>query len=342
MNPPSRFWNYSNPNFYIAGLAVERAAGVPYRQAVAQRVLTPLAMTRTFFLPADVKADGDFTNGSSTNQDGTPWDVAPDSYDNAWARPAGYAFSSVLDYARFVQFLYAGDAKVLPDAQRQEMEKAQVSVLSAGPHESYGYAIFHDDGFRIGTSWYAETLLSHGGDIPGYASDFYLVPSTGFGIVTFANADGAHFQTSLAMALQSFAGLTTPTSIPTDLTPDPTTFPKLAGTYYESHQVVGHAVVAVDASNNVTIDLPDIDPITPPIPYDKTLTPIGPNDFVFKVQGTPVEVTFVPDATGAFTWLRTRYFACLRNGASPCPAPKGERLRIDPATLRARLRAPRL
>ena len=344
MDPPATFWNYANPNFYLAGLAVERADGVPYRQSVQKRVLAPLGMTRTFFLPSDVKADGDFSNGASTNTDGTPWDVAPDSYDNGWARPAGYAFSSVLDYARFVQFLDAGDATVLPDAQRQEMETAQVSLLSAGPYDGYGYGIFRDDGFVIGKDWYQPTLLLHGGDIPGFASDFYLIPSTGFGMVSFANADGAHFQASVALAFQTFGGLPAPTTLPAQLQPDPTTFPALAGTYYEPHQVVGHMVIGVDASNNLTVSLPDVDPITPPIPYDKTMTPIAPNDFVWKVQGTEVEVTFVPDSTGAFTWVRTRYFAAQR-ATTPSPPPKPlatAPVRIDPAALRARLHAPRL
>jgi hypothetical protein len=344
MDPPATFWNYSNPNFYVAGLAVERAGGVPYKDAVKARVLAPLGMTRTLFLPADVKADGDYSNGASTNPDGTPWDVAPDAYDNGWARPAGYAFSSVLDYAKFVQFLYAGNTKVLPDALRQEMQTTQISTLEAGPVDGYGYAIFNDTGIRIDTQFYPTALVYHGGDIPGFAADFYLVPSTGFGVVLMANADDAHFSTSLVTALTSFAGLAPPTSIPATMQPDPTTYPKLVGTYLDSHMVAGHVVIGVDTSNNVTVDLPDVDPVTPPIPYDKTLTPYGPNVFLWKVQGTTIDVTFVPDSTGAFVWLRTRVFAAQRQGAPPAPPPHGHaaeatpRVSIDPARLRTRLR----
>ena len=60
----------------------------------------------------------------TTTCDGTSWGACDGSitlsceandrrYDNGWARPAGYAFSSVLDYARFVQFLNAGQPSVL-------------------------------------------------------------------------------------------------------------------------------------------------------------------------------------------------------------------------------------
>jgi CubicO group peptidase (beta-lactamase class C family) len=49
MDPPGTFYNYANPNFALAGLALERAGGVSYRQAVANRVLSPLGMKRTLF-----------------------------------------------------------------------------------------------------------------------------------------------------------------------------------------------------------------------------------------------------------------------------------------------------
>jgi CubicO group peptidase (beta-lactamase class C family) len=57
MDPPGSFYNYSNPNYDLAGLALERVGGVPYRKAMAERVFSPLGMTRTFFLPSEVIAD---------------------------------------------------------------------------------------------------------------------------------------------------------------------------------------------------------------------------------------------------------------------------------------------
>ena len=333
MEPSGSFWNYANPNFYLVGLAVERAAGVPYRQAVQQRVLTPLGMTRTFFLPSDVTADGDFTDGSSTDPTtGAPWDVTPSSYDNAWARPAGYAFSSVLDYARFVQFLDAGAPAVLADAQRKQLLGKQVSTDELASDEQYGYGLFVDTGFHIGNDWYPLELVQHGGDIPGFASDFYLVPSTGFGIVTFANADGAHFNTSLAVAL-GMANLPAPTTVPGDLVIDPTTFPKLAGTYFDPNNV-GHVVITVSATNAVSVSMPDLDAAK--VPYTTTLAPASPNNFTYTVQGQPVLVTFIPDATGADQWFRTRYFVAKAQlpGGMPKPA-----LKVDAPRLRARLRA---
>lgn len=332
MDPPGSMWNYSNPNFYLAGLAAERVDGISYRASLSKRVLSPLGMTRTFFLATEVLADGDFSNGKSTNPDGSAWDVGPESYDNAWARPAGYAWSSVLDYARFVQFLNAGNPAVLSDAQRAAMQAQQVSTLEFGNAEGYGYALFSDTGFRLGTRWYDTKLVSHGGDINGFAADFYLVPSSGFGIVMFANADGAHFGSSLGLALQTFAELPAATTIPAETKPDTTRFADYAGEYDDAHNV-GHVTVTA-TGGALSISMPDVEAAG--VPYDKALTPATIDNFVLSIQGTTVVVTFIKDGTGAYRYLRTRPFVAIRPATSPVKRPK---FVVDPIELRERLRA---
>ncbi len=202
MDPPGTFYNYANPNFALAGLALERAGGVSYRQAVADRVLSPLKMTRTFFLPSEVIADGNFSNGASTTAAGDAWDVTPDAYDNAWLRPAGWAFSSVLDYAKFVQFLYAGNRN--GPARRPSataMQTPQVDMLAiGGPSadiQSYGFGLVIEREFQVGSSAYLTKRVCHDGSLAGFTSLFCLVPSTGFGIVWLANADDVQFVNSV-------------------------------------------------------------------------------------------------------------------------------------------------
>lgn len=57
---PGTFYNYSNPNFALAGLLAEAADGKPYRHVMRQRVFKPLGMKRTTFLPSEVLSDNDF------------------------------------------------------------------------------------------------------------------------------------------------------------------------------------------------------------------------------------------------------------------------------------------
>lgn len=333
MNPPGLFWNYSNPNYYVAGLVAEVTSGVGYRELLATKLFQPLGMTRTFFLGSEVIADGDFTNGESQDRTGEPWDVAPDSYDNAWARPAGYAWSNVLDYARFVRFLHAGDPAVLSDALRAELQAKQIDTLQGAGAEHYGYGVFVHDGFHAGPGEYVATkLVSHGGDINGFAADFYLIPQTGFGIVALANADGAHFGSSLALAMKSFGELPAPSTAP-DTAVDPSTFDAFVGEYSDPYNV-GRVKITKDASG-LAISMPDVDAAG--VPYDSKLVPASPGTFVLGIQGTQILVTFVDDGAsgsgGKATWLRTRPFVARRDVAAPAAKV------VDADTLRVQLRA---
>lgn len=313
MDPPGSFYNYSNPDYYLLGLGLERSGGVPYRQAVAERVFSPLGMTRTFFLPTEVIADGDFSDGKSTAPDGSSWDVSPDSYDNAWARPAGYAFSSVVDYAKFMQFLYAGNTNVLADTDRQAMQSSQVKMLDPGGVEadiaSYGFGLVIDREFVVGNAAYVTKLVWHNGSIAGFTSWFYLVPSTGFGIVWLANADDAAFDTSVALAFESFAGLTNPSSWPPPgVAVDANLFPSYAGTYEDTNEL---GVVTVTANGGtLSIDIPSYD--TANIAYDHTLQPTSMDNFIITVQGTAIDLTFIADSTGTYVWIRTQWAVCKR------------------------------
>ena len=109
--PPGRMYNYTNVGFILSGLVAEATAGVPYRELMRQDVFAPLGMNRTFFLPADVEADGDYATGAlGAAGEAMGWGqfvpdlLEPATFDNGWGRPAGYAFSNVLDLAEFVLF----------------------------------------------------------------------------------------------------------------------------------------------------------------------------------------------------------------------------------------------
>jgi CubicO group peptidase (beta-lactamase class C family) len=313
MVPPGTFYNYSNPDYYLAGLALERLGGVSYPRAVTERVFSPLGMTRSFFQPSEVLADGNFTDGASTTAEGEPWDVAPDSYDNAWARPAGYAFSSVGDYAKFVQFLYAGNPAVLADEEREEMLSPQVDMLSPGGTQahlmSYGFGTVITREFAVGGRGYARDLIWHDGSIAGFASSFFLLPSTGFGMVWFANATEASFNESLALALSSFGDLEDPTTWPPPgLAVDTTVFPSYAGTYDDPDDL--GQVTATASDGTLSIGIPSFEEAG--LPYEPLLEPTSMDNFAVTVDGAPFAVTFIADSTGTYEWLRTRFAVAER------------------------------
>lgn len=311
MAPAGRMYNYSNPNFYLAGLIAERLSGRPYREAMREHIFAPLGMAHTAFTAAEL--DGPVADGVSTDASGQPVAVAADAYDNPWGRPAGYAFSTVHDLHRFVRFLVDGDPAVLPDAERMGMQAAQVDTHEAGDLVHYGHGVQVLDGFFLPDGFRAVSLLSHGGDIPGYAASVAWVPSTGFGFITLASADGAHFDESLVLALETLAGLPGPEAGP-DLSVDPADLPRFAGTYLDPFNAGTVEVALVDGA--LTVSMPDVDAAG--IAYEPALIPLSPGNFVLRIQGTALPVTFLDDAAGEVEYLRTRAFVA-RRAAEPAP-----------------------
>jgi hypothetical protein len=99
-------------------------------------------------------------------------------------RPAGGAWSSVRDYARYVQMEIANG--MLPDGTRYVDEDALLArreiQVRVGEEAWYGMGLFLEDikGIRV---------VSHGGSMIGYKSNFFFVPETGLGGVILTNAD---------------------------------------------------------------------------------------------------------------------------------------------------------
>jgi CubicO group peptidase (beta-lactamase class C family) len=335
MAPPGRFYDYSNPNYMLAGLVAEKASGVPYRQLMAERVFGPLGMSRTFFLASEVLADGDFAVALTTPDPahGVPGLVEPASYDNPWARPAGYAWSSVGDLARFARFLLAGDEVVLSPALHAVMTSPTRDTQELLDLIHYGFGLATIPGFFWGTAFYPTKVIQHAGALRGFSSSLFLLPELGFGVVTLASGDGAAFPATLDAALR-LPALPAPVAGP-DVTPDPATFAEETGLYVDPH-LAGEVTVSL-SSGQLRVDVPAAAGLG--ITYDPVLQPVSPRNFFLTVEGVPLLVTFIHGGAGEPTWLRTRVFVAARPPpgvlASPPPAP-------SPAAatrLRAALRA---
>jgi CubicO group peptidase (beta-lactamase class C family) len=316
MGPPGSVWLYSNPNYVLAGAALETVTGAYYADAMKSRVFAPLGMTRTFFDPNEAIADGDYTDGLSTNPDGSPWDVAPNAYDCVWLRPAGLGFSSVLDYAKFVEFLAHGNTSVLSEERRMAMQSPIEQTYTYGANDSYGYGLVVKGGQRvIPDGFYHSKEVFHDGGIPGFATEFYFFPETGFGFVAFANADNAYFYTSLLTALESFSGLTASPTTPPNLDFDAGTFPGYAGTYEDESGIFGKIVVT-DEGGAFDVDLPSLDAAG--ITYEASMSDDCEYGFYVTVDNVPasqqstllgalagggLSLSFIPGPSGTFDWV---------------------------------------
>jgi D-alanyl-D-alanine carboxypeptidase len=155
---PGTSWAYSNTNYVLAGLIIERATGHHLGQELAQRVFAPLHLRRTSF-PLNASAiAGDHTNGYAS-VDGRLQDVSTLSPSGAWA--SGNLVSTAGDIAHFWRALLGG--KLLAPAQLAAM-KSTVATERDSPLR-YGLGI-------IRTPSHCGMLWGNGGDIVGASNSF--------------------------------------------------------------------------------------------------------------------------------------------------------------------------
>jgi len=177
--PPGSFFNYSNPNFNLAGLVVERASGMEYRSYMASHVFGPAGLTHTTFDPAAVAARGNAASGHQNDGQGGEVVYDPDEYDNGAFAPAGYAFSTAGDLARWALLLADGGGEVLSPGSAAAMQAFQQSLQTV-PGVGYGYGIFVEP-------FYDLTVRQHGGNIWGWGAYLLWHPQRRFAVAVLAN-----------------------------------------------------------------------------------------------------------------------------------------------------------
>ena len=312
-SPPGAFYAYANPGYMLAGLLAETVTHEPYRRLMHERVLAPLGMNRTFFLPSEVLADGDYAVGRTCDPadpacatGGVGPVVEPDAYDNPWGRPAGYAWSSVLDLARAAAFLVHGDSRILPRELWKAMTSAEVAMPESGGLTSYGFGVVVAPGFSLAppgkpAGYYPLRLLTHDGALAGYSANLSCLPERDFCFISLASGDNAFFNASLVTAIATLVDLPAPVS-PPDVAPRPERFPAYAGTYVDPF-VLGEIDIA-NGPTGLTAQIPVIDPTG-----TFALTPTRVDNFVAD-DGTPA--TFIPDASGVYRYLYSRPYVAVR------------------------------
>jgi len=123
---PGEKYEYSNSNYHLLGAIVEKATGLSYAEALAQRVLVPAGMTDSFMdspaAPSERVAVGYRPNDNGALKPDTPLDPA-------WSFAAGGLFSTAEDLLRFGEALK--DNRLLSEQSR--------SLMWTPVKDTYGY-----------------------------------------------------------------------------------------------------------------------------------------------------------------------------------------------------------
>ena len=151
-------WAYSNTNYMLAGLIIERVTGHRLGDELRRRILDPLHLRDTSFPVNESVIAGAHANGAASVQ-GSVRDVTVLNPSGTWG--AGNIVSTATDVAHFWRALLGG--RLLAPAQLAAM-KSTVPLIK-GSTVRYGLGIFQWPS-ACGPLW------GHGGDIAGYSNRF--------------------------------------------------------------------------------------------------------------------------------------------------------------------------
>lgn len=154
---PGTNWAYSNTNYVVAGLIVQKVTGRPLAEETDRRVIKRIGLRHTYFpAPGDVTIREPHPQGYHRDAAGAPLrDVTEIDPSAAWA--AGQMISTDSDLNRFFTALLAG--RLLPAAQLAQM-RTTVPIGDTGA--GYGLGLLSRPLSCGGVYW------GHGGDISGY------------------------------------------------------------------------------------------------------------------------------------------------------------------------------
>jgi len=195
---PGSKWQYSNTNYVVAGVIVEKVAGVPLLEFLRTRVFTPLQMTtvadtdRAPLGPDDPSRYLRYALG--------PLRPAPKE-GRGWMFAAGELAMTARDLALWdISIL---DRTVLKPESYHTMMTEVPLTSGAGSKYGLGVAVAMVDGRR---------QISHGGEVSGFTARNDVYPDQRAAVAVLTNLDATSASEQLATRIGSILFATTDSS----------------------------------------------------------------------------------------------------------------------------------
>jgi CubicO group peptidase (beta-lactamase class C family) len=161
-------FHYSNLGFALLGELVARLRGKPWSEVLVERLLEPLGLEQTTYLPGQ-----DHAQGYSVGHFAGTLTREPHQDTGAMA-PAGQLWSTLADLAVWADFLATGHPSILAGSTVAEM-------YPPAPFEDYGLGLRR-------LAYDGSTLVGHTGSMPGFLACAFVDPTTRRSVVALANA----------------------------------------------------------------------------------------------------------------------------------------------------------
>jgi D-alanyl-D-alanine carboxypeptidase len=181
---PATEWQYSNTNFVIAGLIVEKASGVPLLQFLSEHIFAPLGMKSVMNIDQNRLTETDAT-GYLRYAVGPPR-LAPKE-GKGWLFAAGELAMPAEDLAKWDISMI--NRSVLRPASYAQMQKEVVLKNGLGTRYGLGVEVRQEFGQRA---------IEHGGEVSGFTAHNIVFPEARMAVVVLVNEDSVEASGDIA------------------------------------------------------------------------------------------------------------------------------------------------
>ncbi|HVU58857.1 MAG TPA: serine hydrolase [Puia sp.] len=194
-NTPGLAYEYSNLGFTLLGHIVSKVSGEPFEKYITRTILQPLGMTHTYWEYTDVPSK-DLAHGYRwINND---WREEELLHSGAYGAMGGM-LTSVEDFSRYMLFHLSawpprnGDDKgpIRRGTVREMQLPGKFSGFNTQARNSAGQLCPRISAYNCGLGWNKDCTgkewIGHSGGLPGFGSNWAIVPDYGIGVVVFCN-----------------------------------------------------------------------------------------------------------------------------------------------------------
>lgn len=197
-NPPGVDYEYSNLGFAMLGRIITKVSGKPYQQYIKENIWLPLGMKNAAWEYAEVPANKLAHGYRWLNDQWNEEELLHDKADGSWGAMGGM-LCSVEEFASYMSLhLSAWPPSSLTETgpvKRSSVREMHHPWRFNGMNSRYRYpdgrtcALVTAYGYGLGWSRDCDgkIFIAHSGGLPGFGSQWRIMPDFGIGIVSLAN-----------------------------------------------------------------------------------------------------------------------------------------------------------
>ncbi|PKK38042.1 serine hydrolase [Siphonobacter sp. SORGH_AS_0500] len=193
-NPPGITYEYSNMGFAMLGRIITVVTQTPYQEYITKEILKPLGMTHTVWDFSKVEPELLAHGYRWENEKFVEEKLLPDGAYGAM----GGLLTSIEDFSKYVSFHLAawparseaGTGPIRRSSVREMQQPANFAGLSTSL-KANGTPYSISSAYAYGLRWTRDsdaiTTVGHSGGLPGFGSNWRILPEYGIGVITYAN-----------------------------------------------------------------------------------------------------------------------------------------------------------